>query len=272
MGESKVLGPGGSSLRVLIAEDSSRDVELVVSVLRRSGYHVTFEAVDSPAAFQEKLEQGEHELIISDYDLRDWTAIDALKIVKKSGKDIPVVVVSGSLGDETVVEVLKRGATDYILKDRMARLPSAVRRVLEEKALREEHHRQEHQITLQLARLTALRAIDITITSSLDLRVTLSVILHEVKTQLGVHAADILLLKSPTHILEYVTGFGFQSSPVPAPKNPWEGASQVAPCWSDGSSAIPTWKRPILIWRMRRFRRRNTLFRALPPLSSRKDK
>jgi PAS domain S-box-containing protein len=69
--------------------------------------------------------------------------VEALKIVKKSGKDIPVIVVSGSLGDEAAVEYIRQGATDYVLKDRMARLPSAVGRALEAKATRAERKRAE---------------------------------------------------------------------------------------------------------------------------------
>jgi response regulator RpfG family c-di-GMP phosphodiesterase len=212
MSESVEIIQARPALRVLIVEDNHRDVKLTVAVLERSGYHLTFNIVDSLKSFQEQLDAAQHEIIISDYNLRDWTAVDVLEIVKKSGKDIPVVVVSGSLGDESAVELIKKGATDYVLKDRLARLPSAIQRALEEKSLREERQRAEEQINLQVNRLAALRAIDIAITSTLDIRVTLSVFLDQVTTQLGVHAANILLLKPHTQMLEYFTGRGFKSA------------------------------------------------------------
>lgn len=211
MSDKKDLIQAGTPLRVLIAEDNPRDVKLVVAALERSGYRLNYEAVDSRSSFEEQLKQGDYEIIISDYNLRDWTAIEALEIVKNSGKDIPVVVVSGSLGDESAVELIKQGAADYVLKDRTARLPSAIQRALEEKSLREERKRSEDQIRTQLDRLAALRAIDIAITSSLDLRVTLGIFLDQVTTQLGVHAANILLLKPHTQMLEFTAGRGFQT-------------------------------------------------------------
>ncbi len=146
MSEKEDFTQIGSSLRLLFVEDNPRDVKLTASVLERSGYRLTFDVADSPASFEKQLARGDHEIIICDYNLRDWTAIDALEIVKKSGKDIPVVVVSGSLGDQAVVDLIKLGATDYILKDRMARLPSAIQRALEENKLREERQAAEEAL------------------------------------------------------------------------------------------------------------------------------
>jgi PAS domain S-box-containing protein len=130
-------------VRVLILEDSLRDAKLIASTLKDKGYRVYYEVTDSPELFRESLEKAEYDLILADFNLRNWNANDALEILKKSGKDIPLIVVTGSLGDEAAVDCIKRGAADFVLKDRPARLPAAVQRALEEKRLRTENKRAE---------------------------------------------------------------------------------------------------------------------------------
>lgn len=130
-------------LRLLCAEDNPRDLKLITEILKKAGYLLELDAVNESRLFRERLEQGEHDLIICDFDIGDWTAIDALGIVKASGKDVPFVVVSGSMGDEAAAECIKHGATDYVLKDRMTRLPSAIQRALEARTAREEQRKAE---------------------------------------------------------------------------------------------------------------------------------
>ncbi len=112
---------------------------LCAARLERGGYDLQFEIVESQEAFKERLARGEFDVIIADYNLHTWTAMDALEILKQSGKDIPLIVSTGSLGDEPAVECVMQGAADFVLKDRPARLPIAVERALEEKRLREEN-------------------------------------------------------------------------------------------------------------------------------------
>jgi PAS domain S-box-containing protein len=102
---------------------------------------VQFEVTDSAQFFRERLEKAEYDVILADFNLRNWTALDALEILKQSGKDIPLIMVTGFLGDEAAVECIKQGAADFVLKDRPARLSNAVRRALEEKRLRTENKR-----------------------------------------------------------------------------------------------------------------------------------
>ena len=133
-------------LRVLILEDNPRDAKLMASVLEGGGGRVQFEVTDSQEVFRESLEKAEYDVILADFNLRHWTAVDALDILKRSGKDIPLIVVTGSLGDEAAVECIKRGAADFVLKDRPARLPFTVQRALEEKRLRTENKRAEEAL------------------------------------------------------------------------------------------------------------------------------
>ena len=134
-------------LRVLILEDSPSDAQLMVSVLERGGFRVQFEVMESAESFRKCLEKTEYDVILADFNLRSWTALDALEIVKRSGKDLPLLVVTGTVGDEAAAECIQQGAADFVLKDRPARLPAAVQRALEEKHLRSENERASEAIS-----------------------------------------------------------------------------------------------------------------------------
>jgi PAS domain S-box-containing protein len=133
-------------LRTLILEDNPHDAKLMVALLQSGGYKVQSTVLDLPESFREHLEIAEYDVILADFNLRNWTALDALEILKRSGKDTPLIVVTGSLGDESAVECIKRGAMDFVLKDRPARLPTAVQRALEEKRLSTEKKRAEEAL------------------------------------------------------------------------------------------------------------------------------
>ncbi|MBI3483610.1 MAG: PAS domain-containing protein, partial [Acidobacteria bacterium] len=117
-----------------------------MKTLKRAGYSLSFDVVDSPENFQARLSQTDYDVILSDHNLVTWTGMEALELLQKSGKDIPLLVLTATLGDEAAVDYVKRGATDYILKHRLDRLPVAVGRALKEKAHRDEAHRLQEQI------------------------------------------------------------------------------------------------------------------------------
>ena len=140
------LFPSGQALRVLIVEDDAADAELAMSVLKRAGYPLAFDVIGSATDFEERLAQGDYDAILCDHKLGPWTGLEALEIVKKSGKRIPFLVLTGVLGDEAAVEYVKRGAADYLLKDRLERLPVALSRALGDKVKREETAKLQEQI------------------------------------------------------------------------------------------------------------------------------
>jgi PAS domain S-box-containing protein len=138
--------PVRQPLRVLILEDDPQDAELMAAMLRQAGYSLTLQVTDSRAQFEQQLQHGEHDVILADYKLGGWNAMDALQVLREVGKDIPCVVVTGSLGDEAAVECIKQGAADYVLKDRLHRLPVAVEGALRDKAQGQEAARLQEQI------------------------------------------------------------------------------------------------------------------------------
>ena len=133
----------GPALRVLFVEDQPADVELNLRALEDGGFEIASDTVETAEEFKRLLRSKQYDIVLVDYGLPGWTGLDAIRMLKDAGQDIPVIVVTGSLGDEAAVECIKAGAADYVLKDRLSRLPFAVRRALEEKALREERVRAE---------------------------------------------------------------------------------------------------------------------------------
>jgi len=124
-------------LRVLILEDRQADAELMLHELRRSGFDPSGPIIDTEAAFISGLD-ARPDVILADYRLPQWTALRALRLLQERGLDIPLIVISGTLGDEEATETIKQGARDYLLKDRLARLGQAVAGALEQKRLHEE--------------------------------------------------------------------------------------------------------------------------------------
>ena len=124
-----------SELRVLHVEDSEPDAELVEQALRRNGLAVSVVVVQEEAEFERELRAHRPDVVLADFNLPQWKGMEALEVMRREGLDIPLVLVSGALGDTTAVDCIKRGATDYVLKDGLARLPEAVRRALQEKRL-----------------------------------------------------------------------------------------------------------------------------------------
>jgi PAS domain S-box-containing protein len=133
-------------LRALILEDDPWDAELVLVTLRRATPGLQAEVLNSSALFKQRLEESEIDIIVADYNLGGWTALDALEILRKSGKSIPLVVVTGALGDEAAVECVRQGAADYVLKDRLERVPIAVDRAVRRKVYLDEVARRQEQI------------------------------------------------------------------------------------------------------------------------------
>jgi diguanylate cyclase (GGDEF)-like protein/PAS domain S-box-containing protein len=114
-------------LNMLIVEDSPLDAEFNVRVLERSGFQVSCDVVSMPEDLAMRLRGSRYDVILSDYRLQGWSGLETLRLVREHCPSTPVVFVTGTLGDEMAVECLKNGASDYIRKDHLDRLPQSVR-------------------------------------------------------------------------------------------------------------------------------------------------
>jgi PAS domain S-box-containing protein len=128
------------SLRVLILEDSVTDAELTLYELRRAGFEPEWSRVATRQEFEAALHP-KLDLVLADYQLPQFDGAEALRCVQASGYDIPFLLVSGAIGEERAVELMRQGAADYLVKDRLARLGEAVRRALEQRRDRAERAR-----------------------------------------------------------------------------------------------------------------------------------
>jgi PAS domain S-box-containing protein len=129
------------SLRILFVEDSENDVQLAVAELKRQGYEPDCTRVATAAALSSALQHRSWDVIISDYSMPGFTGSDALKICQESGQDIPFISVSGTLGEESAVAMMRAGAHDYLTKEKLNRLVPAIERELSAASMRREQRR-----------------------------------------------------------------------------------------------------------------------------------
>ena len=149
-------------LTVLMVEDSAPDAELILREIRRGGYAPIFERVDHAAALQEALTARSWDIILADYSLPRFSAPEAFAVLRAVGLDIPFIIVSGTIGEETAVDAMRLGVQDYILKHKLTRLVPAIERELIEAARRAEHRRMRRDLERaeqMLARSERLRTL-----------------------------------------------------------------------------------------------------------------
>ncbi|HEY6293618.1 MAG TPA: PAS domain S-box protein, partial [Terriglobia bacterium] len=142
-------------LRIMMIENDRADAALALRELRRAGFEVQADVVQAPDEFHRCLVGGSYDAILADHNLPGWTGTDALTQVRQRGLEIPFILVTGSLGEEGAVECIKQGASDYVLKDHLARLPLAVARALKEGELRRARARTEAVLHLTIEALEA---------------------------------------------------------------------------------------------------------------------
>ena len=138
-------GTQSRPLRVLIVEDSEDDALLLKRQLRKGGYDVASERVETPAAMKAALEKGTWDIVISDYSMPHFSAPAAQKLLANSGLDLPFIIVSGTISEEVAVEAMRSGAHDYLMKDNLSRLCPVVERELHEADQRRARPRAEHE-------------------------------------------------------------------------------------------------------------------------------
>ncbi|MEW6210284.1 MAG: PAS domain S-box protein [Acidobacteriota bacterium] len=142
--------------KVLLIEDSEDDALLILRILRQGGYDPRFERVDTPESFIRAIDADEWDCIIADYSMPRFNAFAALALVRERKLDLPFIVVSGTIGEETAVEAMKAGAHDYLMKGNLARLVPAIEREMREAEVRRERERAERALQESERRFRAL--------------------------------------------------------------------------------------------------------------------
>ncbi|HEX3353093.1 MAG TPA: ATP-binding protein [Terriglobales bacterium] len=149
---------GGSTvekpqLRVLLVEDNPNDRDLILRELTKGEFEITSEVAQTAEEFRLRVKTNCPDVVLADYNLGQWRGTEALDILREEGLDIPLILVSGVLGDVTAVECIKRGVTDYVLKDSLARLSVALRGALKDKRTREERQRAQESLAQKVEEL-----------------------------------------------------------------------------------------------------------------------
>lgn len=163
-------------LRILLVEDSEDDARLLLREIRRGEYEIEFERVETADAMRAALARQQWDLVISDFSLPVFSAPHALDVLKKSGIDLPFIIVSGTIGEESAVNALKAGAHDFIIKGNFARLLPAIERELKDAATRRERREREREleaIALISARLRTAKTFNDMLSRLLDQVITL---------------------------------------------------------------------------------------------------
>jgi PAS domain S-box-containing protein len=142
-----------SLLRLLVIEDSEDDADLIVREVRRGGFRIEFQRVETKPDMQQALAQSTWDMILSDYSMPKFSAMAALQVLNDSGLDIPFLVISGTIGEETAVTALKAGAHDFLLKGKLARLVPAIQRELRDAEARRSHREAQSRYQLLVEQL-----------------------------------------------------------------------------------------------------------------------
>lgn len=133
-------------LRVLVVEDSEFDAQVMISLLRRAGYDPFMHRVETSETLAEAVAQKPWDIVLADYNLPTFNALDALKHIQTVGLDVPFIIVSGGIGEDIAVAAMKAGAHDYLMKGNLNRLAPAVERELREAAIRSEQRHAKHAL------------------------------------------------------------------------------------------------------------------------------
>lgn len=180
-------------LNVLLLEDNVDDAELIVIALREAGFTLQWHRVDTREAYLKHLTSS-IDVILADYQLPQFTGLDALQLLQARGLDIPFIIVTGAY-EENGLRCMKLGAADYLLKDRLSRLGQAIRHALDERALRREKQVAEEAEREERRFATALADTAVTLNSSLDLEEVLDRVLENVRRVIPHDGVSIMLLE-----------------------------------------------------------------------------
>ena len=185
-------------LRILLIEDSEDDARLLLREIKSGGYEVESERVETAGAMRDALMRQPWDLIICDFSLPKFSAPHALELLKKSGIDLPFIIASGTIGEESAVNALKAGAHDFIIKGNFARLIPAIERELKEAAVRRERRERERE-------LEAIAQVSSKLRTAKTFNEMLSRLLDQTLTLVGAESGGIWLYDPVNEVIELRT-------------------------------------------------------------------
>ena len=201
-------------LRVLIVEDSEEDSALLLHELRRGGYEPVYERVDTLEAMTAALARQTWDIVLADYTLPHFSTIAALILLKESGLDLPFIIVSDSIGEDTAVAAMKAGAHDYIIKGNLKRLIPAVERELREAEVRREHKRGEELLKARVRQQAVVTELGHRALTGVDLSILMNAAVTLVAQTLEVEYCKILELLPDGNALLLRAGVGWKKGLV----------------------------------------------------------
>jgi signal transduction histidine kinase len=145
-------------LRVLLVEDDPADRDLILRELGKGEFEIAADVAGTADEFREEVRTNRPDVVLADYNLEQWRGTEALEILRQERLDIPLILVSGGLGDVTAVECIKQGVTDYVLKDSLARLSVALRGALKDKKARDERKQTQESLAQKVEELARSNA------------------------------------------------------------------------------------------------------------------
>lgn len=209
------IDPASSDLRILMVEDNEADAELAKRALVRGGLTFSAVVVDSRTSFLERLEDFRPHLILSDFTMPGFGGGDAIDIARELCPEVPFIFVSGTLGEERAVDLLRRGAWDYVLKDRPARLVSAVVRSLDLAGeIGERRQLEEARLAAEQVVSAQNRVLE-SIANGMTLRNTLTLLVNEIDSQLPGCSVAVVIYPEQDERLQLVV-----ASKLPAELHP----------------------------------------------------
>jgi PAS domain S-box-containing protein len=179
-------------LNILVAEDSQDDADLQIDVLRSAGFDLKWKRVQTEKEFVAELGK-QPDIVLSDYSMPQFNGLRAAELLRESGLDIPFILISGTVGEDVAVEAMRQGATDYLLKDRIARLGQAVERALREARERNELRRAEQELHVTHEKLQHLLEHNPAVVYTLKVegeKVTPEIVSDSIERLLGFTAAE----------------------------------------------------------------------------------
>jgi signal transduction histidine kinase len=179
------------TLRVLIVEDSEPDTELILRELNLYGYLPEHRRVDNGPDMARALESGQWDIVISDHTMPAFSSIKALELLRNNDPDIPIIIVSGQIGEDTAVAIMKAGANDYIMKNHLKLLGAAIERELTEAENRRRRRKAEAELQAKKAELKVAKKMDAIKDEFIGM------VSHELKTPLTVIIGALKVAETP---------------------------------------------------------------------------